>query len=117
MTIRGATEKVRTDVLSWKGVAELPHRFGGIEFRYGKRELGHIHGNKLLDIPFPMNVRTELLEKGEVKKHHIMPESGWISFYIRKEEDVQKASALLRRSYDIAVELARKRKAMGYGAE
>ena len=31
------------------------------------------------------------------------PESGWVSFYIREPEDVEKAIALLRRSYDLAV--------------
>lgn len=117
MAIKNTVERIRESVLEWKGVEELPHRYGGIEFRVGKRELGHIHGNELVDIPFPMNVRTELIEKGEVKKHHIMPESGWISFYIKTEEDIPKASKLLRRSYDIAVESARKRKARRYGAE
>jgi hypothetical protein len=112
-----AAERIQEEVISWKGVTHLPHRFGGVEFRLGKKELGHIHRDKLVDIPFPMNVRTELVGKGEVKKHHVMPESGWVTFHIKKEEDIQKASALFRRAYDIAVASAQKRKAMGYGAE
>jgi hypothetical protein len=91
------------------GVAVLPHRFGGIEFRLGKRELGHIHGDSLLDIPFPMSIRNELVESGEVKKHHLLPESGWVSFSITREADVAKAIALLRRSFDIAVTSAQRR--------
>lgn len=117
MTSQSASEKIQEEVMSWKGVTQLPHRFGGVAFRLGKKELGHIHGDKLIDIPFPMNVRTELVGKGEVKKHRIMPESGWVSFHIKKEEDIRKASALFRRAYDIAVASAQKRKAMGYGTE
>lgn len=107
MAIRGAADTIRHNAALWDGVTEHPHRFGGVEFLYGKRELGHIHGDSLLDIPLPMNVRTQLIEKGEVKEHHIVPDSGWVSFYIKREEDVSKAIALLRRSYDIAVESAK----------
>jgi hypothetical protein len=34
--------------------------------------------------------------------HHVLPESGWVSFYIRQEGDIEQAIALLQRSYDIA---------------
>ncbi len=40
-----------------------PHRFGGTEYRLGKRELGHIHGDYLVDIPFPKKVRDEIMKK------------------------------------------------------
>jgi len=31
-----------------------------------------------------------------------LPESGWVSFYLRQAEDVQKAVELLAESYQIA---------------
>ena len=31
----GALDTIRSEVLSWDGVSARPHRFGGIEFRYG----------------------------------------------------------------------------------
>jgi len=105
----GAAQTIRNAMLLLDGVTALPHRFGGIEFRLGKRELGHIHGDSLLDIPFPMSVRNELVENGEVKKHHILPDSGWVSFSITSEADVAKAIALLRRSFDIAVSSAQRK--------
>lgn len=58
------------------GVTELPHPFGGIEFRLGRRELGLVHSDSLPVIPFSINIRNDLDEKGEVKKHHILPDSG-----------------------------------------
>ena len=39
---------------------------------------------------------------GRAQPHHILPETGWISFYIRQPEDVDKAIALLQESYQVA---------------
>src|SRR5205814_5158527 len=41
---KGAAEAIREAVTSWPGVEAAPHRFGGTEYRYGRRELGHVHG-------------------------------------------------------------------------
>lgn len=102
MSILGARENITQSVLSWEGVSAHPHRFGGTEYRIGRRELGHIHGDHLVDIPFPIKVRDEVVSAGMAKHHHILPESGWISCYIASEEDVQTAIDLLRRSYELA---------------
>jgi len=75
----------------------------GVGYQLGTRELGHIHGDHLLDIPFPKKVRDEIVNAGLAEPHHILPETGWVSFYLQKEGDIQKAIELLRRSYDIAV--------------
>ena len=52
----GANDVITHAVLSWDGMAVAPHRFGGTEFRIGKREVGHIHGDSLVDIPFPKKI-------------------------------------------------------------
>jgi len=100
----GVSEKIHKAIIELEGIESRVHRFGGIEYRLGKREIGHVHGDYLVDIPFPMKIRNELVEKGEAKQHHILPDSGWVSFYIRKEEDVQNAIRLLKKSFNIAVE-------------
>lgn len=110
MSITGARDQISSVVLSWEGVTGHPHRFGGTEYRLGTRELGHIHGDHLVDIPFPKRVRDELVALGQAQPHHILPESGWISFYLRQAEDVDRVIALLRRSYELAVNQAQKRK-------
>ncbi len=89
--------------MSWSGVTARPHRFGGTEYRLKRRELGHVHGEYLIDIPFPKAVRNELVAAGLAEPHHILPESGWISFYIKQAGHAEAAIALLRRSYDLAV--------------
>ena len=105
----GASEKIHKAIIELHGVESFKHRFGGTEYKLGKREIGHIHGNHLVDIPFPMKIRNELVENGDVKPHHILPESGWVSLYIRTEEDVKNAIRLLKKSFDIAVENINKR--------
>lgn len=102
MTVRGARDKIEQQVLIWDGVTAHPHRFGGAEYRLGRREIGHIHGDYLVDIPFPSTVRNAVIEAGEAQPHHVLPNSGWVSFYIREPGDVDRAIELLKRSFDLA---------------
>ena len=103
MSVRGASKQIIETLLTWEGIESYPHRFGGVEFRIGKREIGHLHGDSLVDIPFPKKIRDEIVAAGEASPHHILPETGWVSFYLKKEGDVQKAIDLLNRSYRIAL--------------
>ena len=103
MTIRGASKQIVDTLLTWNGMEAHPHRFGGTEFRIGRREIGHIHGDVLVDIPFPKKVRDEIVAAGEAEPHHILPETGWVSFYLRDEGDIERAIVLLKRSYDLAL--------------
>jgi hypothetical protein len=97
-----AHEIIRTEVLTWQGVSEHPHRFGGVEFRLGKRELGHLHGDRLADLPFQRKIRDMLVESGRALPHHVLPDSGWVSKPIRGEDDVAEVIELFRLSYERA---------------
>ena len=108
-SVQGAKEKIHEAVMQWDGVTAQPHRFGGTEYLWGeRREIGHIHGNALVDIPFPKKVRDEVVAAGRAKPHHILPDSGWISFYLNTEADVAQAIELLRLSYDVTVKQKRR---------
>lgn len=104
MPVNGAKARIEEAVLSWPGVTPHPHRFGGTEFRLGGRELGHIHGEALVDIPFPTRVRAEVVAAGRAEPHHLLPQTGWVSCYLRQASDVDGAVELLRLSYDLAVQ-------------
>ena len=110
MSVRGAGEEIRTTVIEWPGVTAHPHRFGGTEYRLGRRELGHVHGDSLADIPFPKRVRNELVTAGKALPHHVLPDSGWVSVPIRSPEDVQSVIELLRQAYDLAQEQRSRRR-------
>src|SRR4026208_462463 len=102
MSVKGAQALITNAVISWAGVTMAPHRFGGVEYVIGRREIGHIHGDQLVDIPFPKKVRDEIVAAGRAQPHHILPETGWGRFYLREENDVEKAVTLLQESYEIA---------------
>ena len=95
-----AADRIRTEVGSWPDVTAVPHRFGGVEFRVGRRELGHLHGGELADLPFPRRIRDEIVAAGRADPHHVLPDTGWVSFRIRSADDVDRAIALFRLNYD-----------------
>ena len=92
--------RITREIGSWPGVMVTAHRFGGVEFRVGRRELGHLHGSRLADLPFPRRVRDELVRDGRAAPHHVLPESGWVSRAIRDERDVADVIALFRMNYE-----------------
>lgn len=98
--------RIRDAVGSWDGVEVRPHRFGGIEFRLGRRELGHLHGDRIADLPFPRRVRDELIAVGRARAHHVLSESGWVTVPIQNG-DVADLIELFRLSYDRAVNARR----------
>src|SRR6266851_4492904 len=102
MSIPGAAEKIAAAMSQLPGVTAGPHRFGGTEYHVGRREIGHVHGNSLVDIPFTKKVRVELVVAGKAERHHILPDSGWVSVWLREAADVERAVELLRMSFERA---------------
>ncbi len=97
------TEAVRRELLVRSEVTESTHRFGGIEFKLGRRELGHLHGEHMADLPFPRSVRDALIATGRAEIHHALPDSGWVTRRVRGPEDVEAVVELFRLAYERAV--------------
>jgi Family of unknown function (DUF5519) len=91
-------KKLVEEVSVWPSVSVHPHRFGGKEFRFGSAEVGHVHTGGMVDIPFPRPVRDALLDEGLAEEHHWVPNSGWVSFRVRGDQDLQHALWLMRLS-------------------
>ncbi len=92
-------KRLEDEVSTWRNVSVHPHRFGGKEFRFGKAEIGHVHTNGTVDIPFPRAVRDALLEEGQAEEHRWVPDSGWATFRVRSETDIAHAIELMRLSF------------------
>ncbi len=103
MSVKDARQHIDAAVRQWPGVTSGVHRFGGLEWRLGATEIGHIHGDHQVDIVFPSRVRDELVAAGRAQPHHIYPQIG-ITFYIRTPADIDRAVELLRLSYEIVQE-------------
>jgi hypothetical protein len=95
-----AGEQIRVALLSWPGVTAEPHRFGGIEYRYGRKEMGHVHGDRLADLPFTRRIHDQLIADGRAELHHVLPDTGWVSRWIRDSDDAADVIALFRINYD-----------------
>ena len=93
-------ELIRETLLSWPGVEAFPHRFGGIEYRVGRKEMGHVHGVRLADLPFPRKIHDELIASGRAQPHHVLPDSGWVSCWMRGPDDAAAVIELFRLQYD-----------------
>jgi len=90
------------EISSWPGISICEHRFGGIEFRLGQRELGHVHDFGIVDIPFTVTIRDALVRSGLARRHRWLPNSGWST--ISAMDDTDRAIKLLRLSF-LRVEL------------
>lgn len=87
------------EVGSWEGVSI--HDEGWIVvLRRGRRELGHLHGDRLADLPFPIRIREQLVAAGMAGLHYVHPETGWVSHYIRGPQDAARVIDLFRLNYD-----------------
>jgi hypothetical protein len=93
-----AMAAVRAAVGNWEGVTTHDHRFGGVEFRVGRRELGHLHST-IADLPFPRRVRDQLIAEGRARPHHILPQSGWVTVPMRTADEVTNVIELFRQNY------------------
>jgi hypothetical protein len=102
MPVPKAAEKIDAAMQALPGVTSSPHRFGGTEYRLDRREIGHVHHDSLVDIPFTKKIREELVSGGKAERHHILPDSGWVSVFLRLPADVDRAIELLRYSYSRA---------------
>ena len=92
-------KQLEVEVSGWLNVTTHSHRFGGREFRLGSAEVGHVHTGGIVDIPFPRAIHDELLTQGLAEEHRWVPNSGWVTFHMRSQEDLSHALGLMRISY------------------
>ena len=101
--MEGASARIVAEVTSWPGMEAVDGRRGELSLRLGgRREIGHLHGDRAAHFGFPHQLWAELLEQGRVQRHPI-DHDGWAARRIAGEDDVADVLALLRLNYDRAV--------------
>jgi hypothetical protein len=88
-------------------VSAHDHRFGGIEFRVGNRQLGHLHGDRIADIPLKRTLRDELVASGRARIHRWRPDSGWVTVDLDSDDGRAEAVRLLHMGYESAMRARR----------
>lgn len=94
--------RIAREVLSWPGVTTGDTGRGGLQFRYGRIELGHLHGSSFADLPFPKAIRNALIAEGRAAVHDPLPDSGWVRRRMHNPEDVTVVIELFRMNYERA---------------
>jgi hypothetical protein len=91
-----AIEMLQREMRETTGVTTTVHRFGGVGFKLNGMEIGHVHGNGLVDVLLGRVERERIVGAGRALPHHIFPRSGWVSFWMCDIGDVPNALELLR---------------------
>jgi deazaflavin-dependent oxidoreductase (nitroreductase family) len=107
---------VEREVLSWPGVSKEEFAGGrgrgGFQvppatmFRFGRREIGHLHRTGEADLPFPRKIYDELIATGRAKPHGA-GFAGVVTYIVREPDDVEGAVELFRLNYERATAVAR----------
>jgi hypothetical protein len=131
------SKRIIEEVSKWPSATVRSHSYGGIEILVKGRELGHIHGDRLVDLPLPSRssrtkqnmptmIGTSYADDHDISKDkedekdtivrkdmlllppsHTYKESGWICYYPRTIDDIPILIKKLKLQYDTA--LLRKR--------
>ena len=67
-------------------------------------EIGHLHDSRMADLPFPVKMRRERVAEGKAEPHHLLPQTGWVSYYPCGPEDAPAVVELFRLNYEHLVE-------------
>src|SRR3954470_11633906 len=103
-TTRTASEQITEEVTAWPGVTAGSGSRGEWSFTLGRREIGHLHGDRVLHLGLPQAVWHELHDAGRIDYHPVFPgKPGFAARAIENDADVRDVIALLRLNYDRVV--------------
>jgi hypothetical protein len=104
---RTPSEQITAEVTSWPGVEAGPGRRGEFAFRLGRKEIGHLHGDRAAHFSFPKEVWAELRDQGRIAEHPVFPgKVGPAARRIGSAADVHDVIELMRLNYDRATRRA-----------
>ncbi len=97
------SQRITDAVTAWPGVEAGPGPRGEYGFRIGRKELGHLHGDRVFHAGFPKRVWHELHDAGRIDYHPVFPgKPGFGSRAIEDDADVDDVIAMIRLNYDRA---------------
>jgi luciferase-like monooxygenase len=101
------SRRIVAEAESWPGVRAVAGDRGELSIRLDRRELGHLHGDRVAHFGFPKRVWRELFAEGRIVHHPVFPDAeGWAARAIRDDADVDDVIAMLRLNYERAAQKA-----------
>jgi hypothetical protein len=99
------SEQITDAVTSWPGVVAGPGKRGEFAFTVGRREIGHLHGDRSAHFNFPKDVWAELRDQGRILEHPVFPgRVGPAARPLRTQADVEDVVALMRLNYERVID-------------
>jgi Family of unknown function (DUF5519) len=97
------SERITEAATGWDGVEAGPGKRGEFSFRFGRREIGHLHGDHAAHFFFPAEKWEELAAQGRIVEHPVFPgRHGPAARRIEDDDDVADVIALMRINYEAA---------------
>ena len=91
-------------VTSWPGVSAGTEELGELSFRVGRREIGHLHGDRVAHFSFPHTIWDQLRAQGRIEPHPVFPDKrGPAQRRIANDADADDVIELLRFNYERVV--------------
>ena len=98
------SSQITEAVLAWPGTDAGPGPRGEFGFRVGRREIGHLHGDRVAHFGFPKDVGADLRAQGRVGPHPVAPDKpAWGARPINDQKDIDDVIAMMRINYDRVV--------------
>ncbi len=99
------SDRITAEVTSWPGVEAGHGDRGEFGFRVGRRQIGHLHGDRVAHFTFPKDVGAELHAQGRIGPHPVAPDKpAWGARALSTDADVEDVIAMMRMNYDRVVE-------------
>jgi hypothetical protein len=92
-------QSIVTQVEQWDGVSTVEKRDGATEFTYDGDDFGHVDDDGSVDLPLSSKLRAALVEAGRTEPHPVYKTSGWTTYWVNVEDDVEDAVKCLRLAY------------------
>ncbi len=108
---------ILTEVLGWPGVHTERGRFGDTAFYVQRRELGHLHDDRIADLPLPRALCDRLVGAEAAREHRWRPDSGWVTIALNSDRAVFDVLALPRANYERGVAASDRREPQTRRAE
>jgi hypothetical protein len=91
-----AVDAIESTVSSWEEVTLSMHKYGGIQFNYKGKEIGHMHSNGIVDVLLDRKTKAILIEQELAENHHVLKDTGWVSVFVKNKKDAAAALSLLK---------------------
>lgn len=100
-TNTSASRTIADAVTAWPGITAETGSRGELSFRFGRGEIGHLHGDTVAHFMFDGQTGAALKAEGRVVDHPVFPgKPGPAARRIRTDDDTREVIALLKLNYE-----------------